>query len=185
MNVCKIKQKKDNKKGFTLIEVIVAVGIFSLVMMVALGAIISIVGANKKAQALHNVINNLNLAVESMVREMRTGYDYECGTGDECTSFAFKSKQINQDISGAPVAVVYELKNNSIQKSVDGGSSFLQITSDDVNIEILKFYAVGINDDTKQPLVLMVLKGTAMVGGKESQFNIQTLISQRLLNLRI
>ncbi len=174
------KVLKYNKKGFTLIEVIVAVGIFSLVMMVALGAIISIVGANKKAQSLHNVINNLNLAVESMVREMRTGYDYECGTGSECTTFSFKSKQITQNAS--TVTVVYRFNNNSIEKSVDGGA-FLQITSDDVNIDMLQFYAVGISGSS-QPLVLMVIKGTALVGGEESDFNIQTLISQRLLNVQ-
>jgi prepilin-type N-terminal cleavage/methylation domain-containing protein len=178
----KIKQKQEIK-GFTLIEVIVSVGIFSLVMMIALGAIISIVGANKKAQALHSVINNLNLVVESMVREMRTGFNYGCGSGDSCTEFSFDSKQITQN--GSTVNVKYRFNNskNTIEKAVESGP-WLTLTSDSVIIDELKFFSVGIgNYEVEQPLVLVVIKGTALVGGKESDFNIQTLVAQRLLDL--
>jgi prepilin-type N-terminal cleavage/methylation domain-containing protein len=70
-------QKKDNK-GFTLIEMLVSVGLFSVVMLVSVAAILSIIGNNKKAQGINNVANNLNFAVESMVRDMKTGFLYKC-----------------------------------------------------------------------------------------------------------
>ena len=69
---------KKNTKGFTLIEMLVSVGLFSVVMLVAMAAILSIIGSNKKAQGINNVANNLNFAVESMVRDMKTGFLYKC-----------------------------------------------------------------------------------------------------------
>lgn len=67
-----------NKKGFTLVEMIVSLAIFSIVATVALGALVSIVSANKKAQTLQSTITNLNFALESLSREMRVGGKYHC-----------------------------------------------------------------------------------------------------------
>lgn len=188
-----MRKKITNKKGFTLVEVIVAVGIFSIVMTIALGAIISIVGANKKAQALHNVINNLNLAVESMVRDMRMGYDYECDyAGYYCyegsRSFSFKSKQYNT-LNDEPITVTYRYQDEEdelfIEKSVDGGE-FVRITGEEVKIEKLNFFSssdLTTSYSRQQPVILVVIEGKAVIGQEESKFNIQTLVSQRLLDI--
>ncbi len=66
------------KKGFTLIEMIVSLAIFSIVAVVALGALTKIISANKKAQALQAAFTNLNFALESMSRELRVGANYRC-----------------------------------------------------------------------------------------------------------
>ena len=66
------------ERGFTLIEVMVSVSLFAMVMTLSLGAILSIIDGNKKAQAINAVANNLNFAVESMVRDIKTGYAYTC-----------------------------------------------------------------------------------------------------------
>src|SRR3989338_9484397 len=72
---------KSGKGGFTLIEMIVSIALFAVVMTVAVGALLSLTGANKKAQALQSVMNNLNISVDSMVRNIRMGRDYECVGG--------------------------------------------------------------------------------------------------------
>ena len=71
----------NNKKmgGFTLIEMMVSIALFAIVMVMSMGAILSIVAANKKAQALNSVMTNLNFAVDSMSRDIKTGYNYHCG----------------------------------------------------------------------------------------------------------
>jgi len=66
------------KGGFTLIEMLVAVTLFAMVMVVATSAIFTIVNADKKAEALNSVVNNLNFSIESMVRDMKTGIRYTC-----------------------------------------------------------------------------------------------------------
>src|SRR3989338_687085 len=69
------------KKGFTLIELMTALSIFIIVMTISMGSIIGIFDANRKSRSLKTVLNNLNLAVESMSREMRFGKNYHCGSG--------------------------------------------------------------------------------------------------------
>ena len=66
-------------KGFTLIEIMVSVSLFLIVMVIVLGALLSIIEGNKKTQAINNVVNNLNGTVESMIRDIKTGYSYKCG----------------------------------------------------------------------------------------------------------
>ena len=68
----------QRQKGFTLIEMIVSLGIFSIVAVVALGALIKIISANKKAQTLQSAMTNQNYALESMSREMRMGTNFIC-----------------------------------------------------------------------------------------------------------
>ncbi len=71
----------SGQRAFTLIEMMVSVSIFLIVMVISLGAVLSIVDGNKKVQAINSVSNNLNTAIESMVRDIKTGYAYVCGTG--------------------------------------------------------------------------------------------------------
>lgn len=182
-----------NKKGFTLIEVIVAVGIFALVMMVAIGAVLAIVGANKKAQSLHNVINSFNLAIETMVRDMRTGYGYQCGNGTpvavDCidgTAFAFTSTLSDEK----EVTYAFNSDEGYITKQVDGEDDEpLRLTSSDVFITKLSFTLTGVETltsvlrDFYQPKVLVIIQGEARLAGEVSKFNIQTLVTQRRLDI--
>lgn len=69
---------KVNKKGFTLIETMVSVSIFLIVMTIVLGALLAIIDGNKKTQAINSVANNLNAAIESFTRDIKTGYTYRC-----------------------------------------------------------------------------------------------------------
>ena len=69
---------KQKNKGFTLIELIVSIALFGFVSVVMVGAMLSVVGANAKSQALTNATNSLNFAIESMVRELRVGKTYNC-----------------------------------------------------------------------------------------------------------
>jgi prepilin-type N-terminal cleavage/methylation domain-containing protein len=67
--------------GFTLVEMIVSLAIFTLVAVVAVGALLKIVSANKKSHTMKTAMTNLNFALESISREMRVGTNYYCVTG--------------------------------------------------------------------------------------------------------
>lgn len=54
----------------------VSIAIFAIVAVVAIGALLKIVDANKKAQSLETSINNLNFVLDSMTREIRVGSNY-------------------------------------------------------------------------------------------------------------
>lgn len=190
------------KKGFTLIEVMVAVSIFTVVMVVALGAILSIVNANRKAQSLHTVINNVNLAVETMTRDLRTGYNYECGSAEaECEwgttasydQISFASLQVAETReSENAIPVSYRRYEDGsghgyLEKDIDG-EGWVRITDESVDIEALSFRVWGIRtlssvwEDTQQPKIILNLKAKITAYGNSSEFAIQTFISQRYLD---
>jgi len=192
----KNNHNKNQKAGFTLIEIIVAVGIFSIVMVMAISAVLSIVSANKKAQSLSSVINNLNFVFESMVRDLRTGTEYSsCGLSGSgidnviTDCIGFKSSQ--EDGS----RVEYELSGKSITKRVDGDP--IALTADEVAIDHLLFTISDVGKPFEsnfvQPTILITLKGYAGNASKDisetvtvkddSRFNLQTLVVQRKLDI--
>lgn len=67
-------------KGFTLLEMIVSLGIFSVVAIIAVGSLVRITSLNRQAQTMQAAMNNINYILESMSREMRFGSDYNCDT---------------------------------------------------------------------------------------------------------
>lgn len=164
--------------GFMLVEMIVSVAIFSVVMTVGIGSLLTIINANKRAQAFKTVANNLNLAMESMSRDLKTGYDYMCGSLD-CSGgnyfISFKSK------SGDSIKYRHLVSGEKgvIEKWVYPGP-WIAITSPEIDIDNLKFYILGNYDPSTQPKVLIVLK--AHSGEREKsqiEFDLQTTISQR------
>ena len=68
------------KKGFTLIEMIVSIAIFTVVALVAVGAFLKIIDLNNKSHTLKDSINNLNFALDAMSRDLRVGSNYYCPT---------------------------------------------------------------------------------------------------------
>lgn len=176
--------------GFTLIEMIVAVALFAVVMVVAVGALLSLTGANKKAQAIQSVMNNLNITLDGMVRNIRMGTEFHCGigpysgsSGDSCSSgqssFTFTCNPGTATCGGSDVRWAYRLvcpiglnadntcpSGGYIQRSQDGGTTWPatgRLTAEEVSVENLTFYVVGTQKgaDMQQPKVVMVVTGTA------------------------
>lgn len=75
------KLRSKFSAGFTLIELMVSISIFSVVMLIVIGALLMLNDANKKAQAMRSIVDNLNFAMEDMTRNIRTGKDFRCGLG--------------------------------------------------------------------------------------------------------
>ena len=72
-----ITHKRDNL-GFTLIEMIVSLGVFSVVVTTAVGAMLMLISTNQQLQGEQSVMTNLAFALDTMTREIRTGYNYYC-----------------------------------------------------------------------------------------------------------
>ncbi len=167
---------RRNDRGFTLIEIMVAVSIFVIVMLIAIGALINAVDANRKAQALSNVINNVNFSLESMIRDIRTGTQYSVSG----TSFTFHDTFDN--------VITYNLNSQKILKSVgvNFGATHQPvggfITSTQVVIESLDFTLQGGGKGDGQPAVLIHISGKAGNGKTTSSFKVETLVTQRLLD---
>ena len=181
-----IRQSKINSRGFTLIELMTAISIFIIIMTVAMGSILNIFDINRKARSLKTVINNLNSAVDSMSREMRFGRIYHCGSGSvevpqNCpsgdTSMSFLSSNGEQ--------ITYRFNNNVIEKQVDNGG-YVAVTAQEITIDSMVFYTLGAGTgDTLQPKVIIQMKSHAGTGKSRSDFTLETLVSQRVLDRNI
>lgn len=200
---------RSSHAGFTLVEMIVAVGLFSIVMLVSVGALMSLVTANRKAEALQSVMNNLNVAVDGMVRAIRIGTVYHCGEGTytipaDCsagdTTFAFEPYH-NASLGSVPpwiywyqVDIINGKSVGRIYKSEDGiKADGIPITAPEVSINSAKFYVLGscsahgtsCTPDQLQPKVLLVIEGTAGADQVRTTttFHLQATAVQRILDL--
>lgn len=69
---------QKSSRGFTLIEMIVSLALFSVVITVSVGALLVLVSTNEDLQGEQSVMTNLSFALDSMTREIRTGTGYYC-----------------------------------------------------------------------------------------------------------
>lgn len=176
-SACDAKSRKSGK-GYTLIELMIAIGLFSIIMMLASGAYLMMIGLNRQAQSISTGIDNLSFALESMTRNIRTGSDYSCGaSGGDCvdgdTSFSFKNQKGE--------TVVYKLSGTALQQVVEGTQSLL--TEPSVIITSLIFYAFGTEPapgDYRQARVTISVSGTISSGPTTNQsFTIETGATMR------
>lgn len=170
-------------KGFSLIELIIAIAIFIAVMTIATGAVFSVLNSNIQSKNTKTALSNLNLALESMSREIRFGTVYHCGNSGILTSpqdcpsgnsyFTFLSSEGQR--------IVYQRSGSAVRKSVNGGS-YVSVTSPEINIQNLTFYTIGSSSsDNLQPKTVIIVRGT--VGTRAiTRFAIQTLVSQRVID---
>ena len=165
------------RAGFTLIELIVAIGLFSLVMLLSSGAYLMMLGVNRQAQGIATGIDSLSFALESMTRDIRTGSSYDCGGLGDCpngaTTFSFKDKD--------GVSVSYSLSGSALMRTIGGTQNTL--TDPSVTISSLMFYAFGTPrapSDYQQARVTIIVSGTVSIGpGKTEAFTVETGATMR------
>ncbi|MFH1170172.1 MAG: type II secretion system protein [Candidatus Vogelbacteria bacterium] len=176
-------QANEATHGFTLIEIMVSVTIFTVVAMITTGALITISDVNRKAQAIKIAMDNVSFAMDSMVTNLREGINYGCGDtgagGTPCTvnqPIVFESTRI-----GSGDFIGYRLKAGSIQSAsnnvsipIDG--QYTDITSSEVNITKLSFYIPSLQPQ-ETPRVTLVVEG--QVPGKTiTNFYLQTTVKK-------
>jgi len=185
--------KIKNNGGFSLVEMLVAVGIFMSIMTIAISSLISIIGANKKAQAIKSTIDSVTFVLEDISRDMRIGTDYKCSS--DGVSF---TNSDNVCILGTPFVrytnslgnqITYKFDNSILTKEDSASGIIVDLISQDsdVNITNMKFYVIGaeneiapLQSNRTQPRTIITISGLISVkGSDDSLFNLQTSISQR------
>lgn len=183
------------KRGFTLIEMLVSVAIFSVVMVMGLGALLALSEANRKAQLLSEAINNFQSSLDSISRAVRTGSEYHCGGGaltarQDCTltpssQMAFLSATGQTTVYKRGTTTDCANAQGCILRSTDGGSNYITITSPEIVVTALQFYVIGAPlGDSIQPKAVMLIGGY-IVGknGQQTTFDVQTSVTQRIYDL--
>ena len=178
----------------------VSVAIFSIVVMIALGAILTILDANRKARTLTEVMNNLNFSVEMITRSLKTGVEpnYESSNRilhvsaivlDEAGFQREKTRYrlvTDDTVAGRQRGYIVQCVDTDYDDELCDANQWVPITSDLVDIESFEVLVVGggVNNDLTQPRTQIVISGTVQVNEKiSSSFSLQTSVSQRRLNI--
>ena len=190
--------RNKQQRGFTLVELIVSVGLFALVMLIATGAYFSLIALDRQARATNQVVGSLSFAMDTMTRGIRTGTNYQCtnifddvygnsSTGS-CTSFSYSDTALNTVVS-------YVLKANGTIGRCEGVApgactdvNASALTDSSITIQKLSFYVRGAGNSAaptwqQQPHVTFVISGRMPAGpNKTVPFTIEQGSTQRLID---
>jgi type II secretory pathway pseudopilin PulG len=186
----RIARTQTKRGGFTIIEMMVSVGIFVMVLSVSIAGLLAVVDANRKAQTLRIAVDSIDLVMEEMTRNITQGQTYHCGytsgpiAATSCStspgeiSFAFNSNLDTVD------SIRYWLENGEIKKSIYTGGSWStgeSVTSSDIfTVDHLNFYVWAGESNDDQPRVLISVGGRANAYGEVQNFHVQTTATQRV-----
>lgn len=190
--------KKNNKKrGYTIIETMIAISLFLVVVITGMTALLNANLLHQKSQNMRSIMDNLSFIMEDMSRNIRTGTNFHCiapaeslsgfsgpKSGPSCWAVAFRAAD------GVSVWVYYVDNTGKIFRSTDGGSSYVQLNPDEVVITntLSPFSVLGAEPpagDLQQPLVDIRLVGNITLSGKNvvTPFSLQTTVSERLVDI--
>ncbi len=172
---------KINSDGFTLVELLVAAGIFSIIIIAITGIFIGAINAHKYVISTKTILSETEYATDFMSRALRMAVkakDSACipsGTSYQVLEAEKKIRFINA-LEGDRCQEFYlDLPSQRIKSSVGGIQE--DLTSPNLSISALKFsYAPS----SSQPIVTIYLEARI---GNVPPIKLQTSTSQRNLNM--
>jgi prepilin-type N-terminal cleavage/methylation domain-containing protein len=168
------------KKGYTLIEILVAIFIFSILALALVESFVSASRAQRKALAETQVINSTSYVLEYMSRALRMAKrgDGSCVPTDR--NYATDTNSITFRNYNDKCQTFF-LENGMLKEKIDTNDSIL-LTPGDLEILNIKFDVFG-DEIGKQPLVKISFQ-IQKRDQPETKIEIQTAVSQRNLNVQ-
>lgn len=149
------------QRGFTLIELLVAMGLFIIVVSLTTSVFISALRNQGRVAELMGVYNGASLALEQMMREMRTGREFVFNPDPEANECQNPRIRKLRFINTSDLFVRYFLceisgKDNGIARSIkdieDGNPvKIARLTGRNVFVDKVGFSIIGIGADEADP----------------------------------
>ena len=186
------KAGRRNQKGFTLMEILVSLSVFTLSTLAITSVYMATLKAGRKTITLTRIQRESQLIMEVLAKKIRTSrvdynYDYDADVipdggpgiiGDEIELALI-------DLTSSTYVFKFDSVNNTMTISVDG-SADKTIPMSDVEITDLKFY---INPPTNpwsldapppsEPYVMMVMDISSTRGEYTESLTVQQTVPQR------
>lgn len=170
-----------SRRGFTLLEMLIALGIFSVVMIITVGAVLALQQAQVKASRIQDMQDNLRFSVESMTKEMRTGTDFLPSGAISGLPNGYDQLVFTRSDG---VQIGYCRASNAIRKmtAIINCASGAPVTDDAIAVEQLVFYVIGnaLGPSDGQPRITIALRASSADPILATTFRIQTTVTQRL-----
>lgn len=185
----KLILKVKTIQGYSLVEILVVLGLFSAISTLALGALFNAQSVNARLQETQAILDNMNLSSQTITREIRFGSDFYCATSLSVGAQSVPTTRKNclpgttpgrvlifkpSDAVNELDRVAFYVSGGVLYKDVypyQGTTTVLQMTSDDVNVTSFTMYVDGANTSTgsndepvgaidyKQPMITIFLSG--------------------------
>lgn len=198
--------RNTKKKGFTLVETLVAIGLFSIISAIAIGGFVHALHTQKEVAGLIASQSTVSLAIEQMAREIRTGYLF-CHANDgkglnspplavcgcvnvlsppnppnswACQSLQYYNAQSEQ--------VTYALSDGTLVRadSAQNSQGAQPLTGDDVTVRYLSFRLFGQLEGDHWPPRITILLGISPSSTDPTVandiLNFQTTVSARQID---
>lgn len=187
-----IKDSK-HKKGFTLVEIMVAVSIFVIVAFIVTSSLLAILDASRRANKIRLIIDNMNFALDSMTTKLKFGTDYETDgsslsfTDREEHTLAYclsnvkiKRKGVSEPVNNQSILKCDFGKNRPVGTCGDN-SSCESIVTDEITVTDLRF-AESLCDGSRCPNreIVILVKAETMIKNSLTKLNFQTAVSQSI-----
>lgn len=164
----------------TLVELMVAFGVFSVLITIAAGIFVRSLRISRFTSAQSAAINNVALTVEEIAREARTAFDFDKSCPEDLSSDCVSYTNYNMK------NVVYKFQNDdklsnygTIMKSVDGGTTYNAVTDPSVIVKGFFYVTEKIGGTKVTPRVTIVADVTDP--NKNPLIHMETSISARLI----
>lgn len=167
----KPKNKIRTNSGFTLIELITSLAIFSVLIAILSALFISSLTMQRRAFNIQQLVENSNFILDAMTKEVRTARVRTSASPSDILDFANTSSE----------SVQYSLAGGSVHRTVNGTDTVMN--SNAVEFTRLQFYISGVaTGDKRQPRITIVASLRSREVNQRQSMDIQTTLSQRYLS---
>ena len=179
---------KTRQRGFTLVEMIIALFMFSVVIGGISGLFISAIKSQKNTLAHQRLLNQTSYALEYMSRALRMAKKQDNATMPPCIADG-----ANYESDGTYVKFVNHLENDDCQKFFvennqlkqvkNNGADTLELTDSTISVDSGNFTVLDQSSSQPKVTVSFVIRDNTLPAGQRPSISIQTTVSQRNLNI--
>jgi len=195
---------RNMKKGFTLVELLITVGLFVIVITIAVGGFTNAIRTERQVSSLIAAQSNVSLVLEQMSREIRTGYLFCHDAGgatpsSRCndvnnSSLPTCSVAASTGVWTCPTLDFYDAQVNHVNYSWAGGQLMesvgtnpaLSLTGDTITVKYLKFTLFGQTEGDNWPpritISIGVTPSSTDPAVANDVINLQTTVSSRIID---
>jgi len=178
--------------GFTLLEMVISFGIFSVLVVSAIGITLAVSNAQIKSSNVQNILDNIRFSLELITKEMRTGNSYQltskCAAPNSEISFTTAIGESRTYFLNSTTGTVMRAKVSITNADCNDTSKVKALTAEEVLVERLNFtelrgQAAGPADGQPRTTITMRVRSRSPKIELESSLDLQTTVVQRLRDL--
>ena len=169
------------KNGFTLLEMIFAIGLFSMVITVVMGVFVKSSQIQRKVIELHTIQREGNFMIEMMSREIRTAtvmdVDQEGNNNSSVEFTNYVGDTVKYCRANAGGFCTEDDSGDYLTRRVNGVNQI--VSSSNIKIDSLKFY-VPDDFNVSQPMVTISMTVKPAASQHNTEISLQSSVALRV-----